>query len=84
MPSTPAAPAATAEEADEAEEAEESANGVGGSSSGAVKRKRDDIEPLLEAQGQQLAQLQKTNADILEQLQALKQILMAQQGAKIE
>ena len=69
---------------DEAEEAEESANGVGGSSSGAVKRKRDDIEPLLEAQGQQLAQLQKTNADILEQLQALKQILMAQQGAKIE
>ena len=31
------------------------------------KRKRDDIEPLLEAQSQQLSQLQQTNTDILEQ-----------------
>merc|ERR1719201_937891 len=44
---------------------------------GSAKRKRDDIEPLLEAQGLQLAQLQKTNADILEQLQSLKQLLSA-------
>jgi len=51
-------------------DAEEAAGSAGG-----VKRKRDDIEPLLEAQGQQLAQLQKTNADILEQLAALKQLL---------
>lgn len=45
---------------------------------GATKRKRDDIEPLLEAQGLQLAQLQKTNKDILEQLQALKRLLSEQ------
>jgi len=42
---------------------------------GSLKRKRDDIEPLLEAQGLQLQQLQKTNSDILEQLRQLKQLL---------
>jgi len=42
-----------------------------------AKRKRDEIEPLLEAQALQLAQLQKTNADILEQLQGLKLLLSA-------
>jgi hypothetical protein len=47
------------------------ANGGGGG----TKRKRDDLEQLLEAQGQQLAQLQRTNADILEQLQSLKSLL---------
>merc|ERR1719426_183011 len=41
------------------------------------KRKRDDIEPLLEAQSQQLSQLQQTNTDILEQLRALKELLSA-------
>ena len=47
-----------------------------GGGGGGTKRKRgDDIEPLLEAQGLQLRQLQKTNADILEQLAALKQLL---------
>jgi hypothetical protein len=55
------------------------ANG-GAAGSNGVKRKRDDIEPLLEAQGQQLAQLQKTNAEILEQLQALKALLAARTG----
>merc|ERR1719174_1377053 len=39
------------------------------------KRKRDDIEPILEAQSQQLAQLQQTNTEILEQLRALKELL---------
>ena len=62
----------------EGEEGEDEVDDVGASGGGsAVKRKRDDIEPMLEAQGQQLAQLQKTNADILEQLQALKQLLQA-------
>merc|ERR1719359_483026 len=39
------------------------------------KRKRDDIEPLLESHSQQLAQLQQTNAEILEQLRVLKEML---------
>ena len=52
------------------------AGGLPGGGS-AVKRKRDDIEPLLEAQSAQLAQLQQTNADILEQLRALKELLSA-------
>lgn len=47
------------------------ANGVTG------KRKRDDIELVLESQAQQLANLQKTNEDVLEQLVQLKQLLMA-------
>lgn len=49
------------------------------SGSGA-KRKRDDLEPLLEAQSQQLQQLQQSNQSILEQLQSLKQLLGAQLG----
>merc|ERR1719487_1671875 len=39
-----------------------------GAAAGGTKRKRDDIEPLLEAQSAQLAQLQQTNTEILEQL----------------
>lgn len=50
---------------------------------GGTKRKRDDFEPMLEAQSQQLAQLQKTNADILEQLQALKQLLSARMKSEM-
>merc|ERR1719231_1978784 len=67
------------EEGEDDEAADDAAaNGAGASGvSNGVKRKRDDIEPLLEAQGQQLAQLQKTNAEILEQLQALKALLAA-------
>jgi len=61
----------------EGEEWEGDESAAAGASAGGVKRKRDDIEPLLEAQGLQLAQLQKTNADILEQLQVLKQLLSA-------
>jgi len=57
----------------EGEEWEEEATA---NSSGA-KRKRDDIESILEAQGQQLQQLQRTNDEILEQLQAVKQLLTA-------
>jgi len=49
--------------------------GGGGGGGRDTKRKRDDIEPLLEAQGLQLQQLQKTNGDILEQLHQLKQLL---------
>ena len=49
--------------------------GGGGGGGRDTKRKRDDIEPLLEAQGLQLQQLQKTNSDILEQLHQLKQLL---------
>jgi len=41
------------------------------------KRKRDELEPLLEAQAQQLQQLQRTSGMILEQLQGLKAILSA-------
>ena len=40
-----------------------------------TKRKRDEMEPLLEAQGQQLQSLQHTNSLILEQLLGLKQLL---------
>ena len=68
-------------EDDEAADADGAAAGAGASGGGnGVKRKRDDIEPLLEAQGQQLAQLQKTNAEILEQLQALKALLATRTG----
>mmetsp|Transcript_43591 Transcript_43591/g.72470 ORF Transcript_43591/g.72470 Transcript_43591/m.72470 type:complete len:294 (+) Transcript_43591:102-983(+) len=56
----------------EDEDWDESANG------GGMKRKRDDLEPLLEAQSQQLQQLQQSNQSILEQLQNLKQLLSAQ------
>ena len=49
--------------------------GEQGEGTSGTKRKRDDIEPLLEAQAQQLNQLQKTNADILEQLRQLKELL---------
>jgi len=55
----------------EGEEWEEQAQDSG------LKRKRDDIEPILEAHGQQLRQLQQTNLEILEQLQTLKQMLAA-------
>ena len=59
----------------EGEEWEEGGEGGGGGgSANGTKRKRDDIEPLLEAQAQQLVQLQKTNIDILEQLRQLKQL----------
>mmetsp|Transcript_43852 Transcript_43852/g.106503 ORF Transcript_43852/g.106503 Transcript_43852/m.106503 type:complete len:204 (-) Transcript_43852:169-780(-) len=51
--------------------------GNGGSSgnSGGNKRKRDDIETVLESHGQQLQQLRQTNIEILEQLQSLKRLL---------
>jgi len=64
-------------EGEEWEEAGAEANGSGNGAAAAngAKRKRDDIEPLLEAQGLQLQQLQKTNSDILEQLRQLKQLL---------
>jgi len=58
----------------EGEEWEEQAQDSG------LKRKRDDIEPILEAHGQQLQQLQRTNLEILEQLQTLKQMLAARSG----
>ena len=60
------------------------ANGGGSASGNGTKRKRDDIEPLLEAQGQQLAALQKTNEVILEQLQALKALLSARSGGEVK
>merc|ERR1719174_3302299 len=52
-----------------------SGGGAGGGGGGGTKRKRDDIEPLLEAQAAQLAALQKSNELILEQLRSLKQLL---------
>ena len=48
---------------------ENDANGQG------IKLKRDEIEPLLEVHSQQLQLLQRTNSQILEQLQGLKQLL---------
>ena len=50
----------------EEEEWDESATG---------KRKRDELESLLEGQGQQLQQLQESQTQILAQLQTLKQLL---------
>jgi len=70
-------------EGEEWEEESQGGSGGGGGSvaGGAVnsnnKRKRDDIEPILEAHGQQLQHLQQTNMEILEQLQSLKQLLTA-------
>jgi len=61
------------EEWEEGEGGGGGAGAAGGSSNN--KRKRDDIEPILESHGQQLQQLQRTNIEILEQLQALKQLL---------
>jgi len=44
--------------------------------SNGVKRKRDDnMDPILEAQGQQLQRLHDTNMEILQELQSLKQLL---------
>jgi len=40
-----------------------------------VTRAGDELEPLLEAQGAQLQQLQETNSQMMEQLRALKQLL---------
>lgn len=55
--------------------------GSGNSNSNHNKRKRDDqIEPILESHGQQLQQLQRTNIEILEQLQSLKQLLTSRCG----
>jgi len=69
-------------EGEEWEEESGAAGGAGGGASGGAgasnnnnKRKRDEIEPILEAHGQQLQQLQRTNIEILEQLTALKQLL---------
>lgn len=53
----------------EEEEFEEEGSGT--------KRKRDEIDPILEAHGQQLLELQRTNLEILEGLQTLKQLLSA-------
>jgi len=59
-------------------EGEGEAGGEGWGEEGVgTKRKRDDVEQLLAAQGQQLAQLQKTNGEILEQLKALKDLIAA-------
>jgi len=44
------------------------------------KRKRDDIEPVLEAQGHKLHELQQMNMQILEQLRSIKQTLVAKLG----
>ena len=63
-------------EDDELEGDEPGASGA----SGGTKRKRDETEALLEQQGQQLMQLQKTNADILEQLNVLKELLSQRIG----
>lgn len=65
------------EEGGEWEGDEGGANANGGGGGGGNKRKRDDIEPILESHGQQLQQLQRTNLEILEQLQSLKQLLTA-------
>lgn len=64
----------SAEDAGEeaAEEWEEGAGPPNG-----MKRKRDELEPLLEAQGAQLQQLQETNSLMMEQLRALKQMLVS-------
>jgi len=47
--------------------------------SGGMKRKRDDLEPMLEAQGQKLQELHQINVQILEQLKNIKQQLSARQ-----
>ena len=47
--------------------------------SGGMKRKRDDLEPMLEAQGQKLQELHQINVQILEQLKSIKQQLSARQ-----
>jgi transcriptional regulator of heat shock response len=39
------------------------------------KRKRDDLEAQLEAQGQQIESLQQTSSELLEKLTGLKQLL---------
>jgi len=44
---------------------------------GGTKRKRDDLEPMLEAQGQKLQELHQINVQILEQLKNIKQQLNA-------
>ena len=44
-----------------------------------LKRKRDDLEPMLEAQGQKLQELHQINVQILEQLKNIKQQLSARQ-----
>lgn len=59
------------------DESQGGAASAGGGAAGGNKRKRDDIEPILEAHSQQLQQLQRTNLEILEQLQSLKQLLTA-------
>ena len=46
---------------------------------GGMKRKRDDLEPMLEAQGQKLQELHQINVQILEQLKNIKQQLNARQ-----
>jgi len=63
----------------EGEEWDEEGQAGGGGASANNKRKRDDIEPILESHSQQLQQLQRTNIEILEQLQALKQLLTTRQ-----
>jgi hypothetical protein len=47
--------------------------------SGGMKRKRDDLEPMLEAQGQKLQELHQINVQILEQLKNIKQQLSTRQ-----
>lgn len=44
-----------------------------------MKRKRDDLEPMLEAQGQKLQELHQINVQILEQLKNIKQQLSTRQ-----
>jgi len=56
---------------EEAEEWDETATGP----SPALKRKRDELEPVLEAQSAQIQRLQENNSLMMEQLRALKQLL---------
>lgn len=72
--------AADAEDEGEEDNGDGADGSHGGGGGGGLKRKRDDIEPMLEAQSAQLAQLQKTNRDILEQLSLLKQLLSQKPG----
>ena len=57
----------------------ENSQGMEMDPSGGMKRKRDDLEPMLEAQGQKLQELHQINVQILEQLKNIKQQLNARQ-----
>mmetsp|Transcript_22209 Transcript_22209/g.62005 ORF Transcript_22209/g.62005 Transcript_22209/m.62005 type:complete len:114 (-) Transcript_22209:849-1190(-) len=46
-----------------------------GGGSESKKRKREDLETILDSQAQQIERLQRTSVDMLEQLRYLKQVL---------